>query len=142
MEGGNNDCGPSFLKRTKGVHRNISSGGPNMREAKFFCPPQGTPRGGANMNCKFKTFGFLDTVKVRIIQSNYLTNNTLSLLQTKLAEKNSELILLQSSVSDLKGQIEGGTAPCPPPCTPLKLHSLILKFRNKNIFLPRKLQIT
>ena len=81
----------------------------------FFAPPKELLGGGANMNCKFKTFGFLDTVKVRIIQSNYLTNNTLSLLQTKLAEKNSELILLQSSVSDLKGQIEGGTAPCPPP---------------------------
>ena len=52
---------------TKGVYRNKSGGG------------------GQNLNCKFKTFGFLDTLKVHI-QSNYLTSTTLSLLQTELAE--------------------------------------------------------
>ena len=41
--------------------------------------------GRPNMNGKFKTFGFLDTLKVHI-QSNYLTSTTLSLLQTKLAK--------------------------------------------------------
>ena len=43
-------------------------------------------RSAKNLNCKFKTFGILDTLKVHI-QSNYPTSSTLSLLQTKLAEK-------------------------------------------------------
>ena len=73
----------------KGVHTNKSRGG------------------GQNLNCKFKTFGFLDTLKVHI-QSNYLANTTLSLLQTKLAGKNSELIFfpLHFSVLDLKSVID------------------------------------
>ena len=41
---------------------------------------------GNSLNCKFKTFGILDTSKVRI-QSNYLASTTLFLLQTKLADK-------------------------------------------------------
>jgi len=41
--------------------------------------------GGQNLNCKFKTFGFLDTFKGT--HTNYLANTTLSLLQTKLAKK-------------------------------------------------------
>ena len=54
---------------------------PNMLK-KWFTP---IGRGG-NLNCKLKTFGFMDTLKVHI-QSNYLPTTTLSLLQTKLAEK-------------------------------------------------------
>ena len=38
--------------------------------------------GGANLNCKFKTFGFLD------VRHKYSATTTLSLLQRKLAEKN------------------------------------------------------
>ena len=48
-------------KNIKGVHRNKSGGRRNLRvEAKNYAPPLGAPRGGANLNCKFKTFGFLD----------------------------------------------------------------------------------
>ena len=47
--------------------------------------------GGGDLNCKFKTFGFFDTLKVHI-QSNHIASATLSLLQTKLTEKNSKLI--------------------------------------------------
>ena len=42
--------------------------------------------GGKIATFKSKTFGFLDTLKEHI-QSNNLGSNTLSLLQTKLAEK-------------------------------------------------------
>ena len=58
------------------------------------------------LNCKYNTFGFLNTLKVHI-QSNYLTRTTLSLLQTKRAEKNSKLIfyVLHSLVSDFKSVI-------------------------------------
>ena len=60
-----------------------------MREASnFFAPPRSFWGGGRNLNCKLKTFDFLTTLKVHI-QSNYLATTTLSLLQTKLAEKNS-----------------------------------------------------
>ena len=59
----------------------------------FLPPPLRDPRGGPNLNCKLKTFGFLDTLKV-YIQSNYLSSTTLSLLPTKLAEK--KLIVLCS----------------------------------------------
>ena len=38
-----------------------------MHEAQFFVSPFRASRGGAaNLNCKFKTFGFLDTLKVHI----------------------------------------------------------------------------
>ena len=50
----------------------------------------------------------MDTLKVHI-QSNYLTINSLSLIQTKLAEKKTANYLfyyaLHSSVSDLKSVI-------------------------------------
>ena len=46
-----------------------------MREAQnYFLPSPGARRGG-DLNCKFKTFGFLDTLKVHI-QSNYITSTT------------------------------------------------------------------
>ena len=61
----------------KGLYRN---------KRIFLPPPLRDPRGGPNLNCKLKTFGFLDTLKV-YIQSNYLSSTTLSLLPTKLAEK-------------------------------------------------------
>ena len=75
--------------KAKGVYRNMSKGGR-----------------GQNLNCKFKTFGFLDTLNVHI-QSNYLTSTTLSLIQTKLAGKNCKLIfyVLHSSVSNFKSVI-------------------------------------
>ena len=66
-----------------------------MREAQiFFCfasPPLGAPRGrGQNLNCNSK-LSFLDTLKLHNVtkhkQSYYLTMTTLSLIQTKLAEK-------------------------------------------------------
>jgi len=82
---------------------------------KYVCPPIGASRGGGhNLNPKFKTFGFLYTLKVNI-QSNYLTSNTLSPRQTKLEEKK-QLInffyVLHSSISDYGWG--GGTAPFPP----------------------------
>ena len=59
-----------------------------MRKArKKLCPPPKSFWGGANLNCKFKTLDFLDTLKVYTIQSNYHTRTTLSLHQTKHAEK-------------------------------------------------------
>ena len=61
-----------FCMQCKGVYRKKSRGG----GANF-----------QNLNRKFKTFGFLDTLNVHI-QSNYLTSTTISLLQTKIAEKN------------------------------------------------------
>ena len=51
---------------------------------------------GQNFNCKLKTFGLLDTLKVHM-QSIYPTS-TLSLLQTKIAEKNTKLIFICSSL--------------------------------------------
>ena len=42
------------------------------RKQNFTPTPLGTPRGGARLNYKFKTFGFLYTSNVHI-QSNYLT---------------------------------------------------------------------
>ena len=56
-------------------------------------PHSGAPRGGQTLNCKLKTFCFLDTLKVHV-QSKTLASTTLSLLQTKLAEKNSKLIFM------------------------------------------------
>ena len=101
-----------------------------MREAEKNVSPRSFQErgGGQNLKYKFKTFGFLDTFKVHI-QSNYLTDTTLSLLQTELAETNIKLIFyaLHSSVSDLKSVIalnsrgvrppftgQGGTAPLDP----------------------------
>ena len=50
------------LRGVKGVHRkNLGRGGANYaRRANiiFAPPPQGE---GAHLNCKFKTFGFLET---------------------------------------------------------------------------------
>ena len=38
-----------------------------MREAQIFCPPPlRASKGRYNLNRKFKTFGFLDTLKVHI----------------------------------------------------------------------------
>ena len=74
---------------------------------------------GQNLNCKFKTFGFLDTLKIHL-QSNYLTSTTLSLLQTKLAEKESKLIFLCSSLFSFRikkcdsSEFQGG-GPTPHP---------------------------
>ena len=66
----------------KGVHRNKSE--LDARDAKYakkwFTPIE---RGG-NLNCKLKTFGFMDTLKVHI-QSNYLTCTT----SNKTSRKNS-----------------------------------------------------
>ena len=80
----------------KGVHRNKSGGG-NMT-------PPCTKKflgGRKNLNRKFKTFGFLDTLKVNI-QYNYLTSTTLSLLQTKLAEKTANYFFHVLQSLDLK----------------------------------------
>ena len=46
-----------------------------------FAPP-GAPKGGQNLNCKFKTFGFLDNSKLHIQVLLYL----IFLYQTKLTE--------------------------------------------------------
>ena len=56
----------------KGIHRNKS-------------------KGGGNLNCKFKTFGFLDNLKLRI-KSNYLASRN----------RNKFFYALHSSVLDLK----------------------------------------
>ena len=77
---------PRWEKRLKGVYSNESRGGGYVRS--------GTKK---MFNCKLKTFDFLDTLKVQI-QSSYFTSTTLSLLQRKLAETNSKLILLCSSL--------------------------------------------
>ena len=55
------------------------------RKKCFLPPPLEAPGGGQNANCKFKTFGLLNTLKVQI-QSSY-TLQVLLYLQTKLAEK-------------------------------------------------------
>ena len=75
----------TVISLNKGVHRNKSMGGPEFVFVPH--PPRSSYRGGGkNLNCKFKTFGLLDTLKVHI-QTNYLTRTNFSLLQTKLAEK-------------------------------------------------------
>ena len=61
-----------------------------MRKIFVPPPPLETPGGWQNLNCKIKTFGFLD-IKVHK-QSNYLAITTQSLLQTKLAEKKTNLL--------------------------------------------------
>ena len=86
----------------KGVYRNKSRGGKICAKRKiFFCPPLGASRGGQNSNCKVITLGFLDIRhKYKILKrhtyspNNYLLSTTLSLLQTKLAEKNIVFIIL------------------------------------------------
>ena len=64
-----------------GVYRNKSRGGVKIsakRKIFFFPLPIGAPRGGQNLNCKFKIFGFLDIrlnlryFKLVYIQSNHL----------------------------------------------------------------------
>ena len=63
-------------ERSKGAHRNKSRGA-----KQFLCPSTRSSYGGGgwqNLNCKFKTFGFLDTLKV-YIQYNYLTSKLLYL---------------------------------------------------------------
>ena len=79
---------------------NLKGGGEICGKRKIPPPLGAFP--GEKFYCKFKTFDFLDTLKGHI-QSNYHANNTLSLLQTKLGEKNSKLTFyaLHSSVSDL-----------------------------------------
>ena len=88
-----------WLKRSKGVYINKSRGG-KYAKRNIISPPLRSSQGGQNLNCKFKTFGFLDdldTLKVHI-QSSYLASTTLSLLQTKIAEKNTKLIFICSSL--------------------------------------------
>ena len=97
-----------------------------MREApkKIALPPQELIEGGGaqNLNCKFKAFGFFDTLKVNI-QFNQLHLS----FKHNQEKKNRKLIFyaLHSSVTDLKSFIalssrKGGTLyPCPAPlCTP------------------------
>ena len=69
-----------------------------MREAQNKCLPLlGAPKGGGqNLNCKFKTFGFLDTVKVH---TNYHTSTTFYLIQTRLAKKQQSNFLCSSLFS-------------------------------------------
>ena len=70
----------------------------NLGGAKFGPPLELLGEGGGqNLNCKLKTFGFLVTLKVHI-QSNYLAGTTLSLLQTKLAEKKLMFFTLQFQI--------------------------------------------
>ena len=74
----------------KGVNINKSGGGQLC--ANIFChsTPPGDPRRRKNLKNKFKTFGFSDIrhkFKILLRYTNYLANTTLSLLQTKLAEK-------------------------------------------------------
>ena len=59
----------------------------------FSAPPLEAPGGGQNANCKFKTFGLLNTLKVQI-QSSYFTSTTLS--SNKTSRKISRLIFLCS----------------------------------------------
>ena len=73
---------------------NLGGGKICAKRKIFFCPPLGASRGGQNSNCKFITLGFLDIRhKYKILKrhtyspNNYLLSTTLSLLQTKLAEK-------------------------------------------------------
>ena len=78
---------------------NLGGGKICAKRKIFFFPPLGAPRGGQNSNCKFITHGFLDIRhKYKILKrhtyspNNYLLSTTLSLLQTKLAEKNCPLV--------------------------------------------------
>ena len=105
---------------------------------KYVCPPIGASRGGGhNLNPKFKTFGFLYTLKVNI-KSNYLTSNTLSLLQTKLEEKKQLINFFMFST--LQFQIMGGVGALPPSplYTPLRIKSRFLhrKFGHSDLTLP------
>ena len=99
-----------------------------VQRGEIFATP---PPSWQNLNCKFETCGFLDNLKVHI-QSNYLTSTTLSLLQTKLAEKTANKFLCSSLFSfKFKNSVKApifvlggatphpgyrswGTAPCPP----------------------------
>ena len=100
----------------------IVGGGEICAKRTFFLPPSPPSSswgGGQNLNCKLKTFGFLDTLKVHI-QFNYLAS-IVSLLQTKLAKKKQQtnfFYALHSSVSDLRSVIalsSRGRYAWPPP---------------------------
>ena len=55
----------SLTVKFKGVDRNKLLGGRNIREArKKTLLPLEAPGGWGNLNCKFKTLVFLDTLKV------------------------------------------------------------------------------
>ena len=93
-------CSPPPIGSSKKAraYTEINPGGAKYARSvkKLFCfpPPRKELLGGwQNLNCKFQTFGFLDTVKEHI-QSNYLPIATLSLLKTKLAEIKQQTIYL------------------------------------------------
>ena len=54
----------SLTVKFKGVDRNKLLSGRNMREKKFLLPLEAPGGAGGNLNCKFKTIGFMDTLKV------------------------------------------------------------------------------
>ena len=105
---------------TKGVHRNKSKGGGQ----KNFPTPRSSYNGGEqNLNCKLKTFGFLDSVHTVQLPNKYYFISPSNKTSRK---KNRKLIfyVLYSSVSDFKSEIalssRGGT---PPPFTGLGGHA-------------------
>ena len=59
------------MAKRAGAYTETNVEGPNMRVAPniFLPPPRSSWGRGQNLNCKFKTFGFLDTLKVHIVHT-------------------------------------------------------------------------
>ena len=84
----------SIFFTIKGVHRKKSRGLPICVKRKKSPPPPGAPMGGGqNLNCKFKTFGFIDTLKLHKLQANTL-QYCIS-LSNKTRRKNQQTIQFQ-----------------------------------------------
>ena len=111
----------SLTVKFKGVDRNKLLSGRNMREARKKCLlPLAAPGGrGGNLNCKFKTIGFLDTLKVY----SPITLQVLLYLSFKQnLQKKLQANVLHSAVSDFKSvkALSSRRGHCPPPLyTPL-----------------------
>ena len=90
-----------FTEYHQGRTQKEIQGAANMCEAQKSSPPPRIPDGGGqNLNCKFKTFGFIDTLKLHKLQAN-----TLQLLLYLSFKQNQKKKSANYSVSGLKSVI-------------------------------------
>ena len=109
---------PNLMPCNKGAYRNKSGGGAKYARTEiFFAPPPLELLGGHNLNHKFKTFGFLDTLKVHIHYTVQLPCKYYFISPSNKTSRKKQQInvfnTLHSSVSDLK--YVTALSPRPPP---------------------------
>ena len=125
---------PNLMPCNKGAYRNKSGGGGKIcPNRNFFCPPPLELLGGHNLNHKFKTFGFLDNLKVHIHYTVQLPYKDYFISPSNKTSKKTQKINVFNTLhsSDQKNVItlssRGGATPLPfnrrqgrcPPCPPL-----------------------